>query len=237
MSHCLTIQKALTASDVFISTSPSLKAYKTEDGKPTWRFLLIFRRTLPYVRICTSYLETLLDYSMYSVLLYFINRFIVSPILHWPLRALCDLTHDGRWSTYDVSVLKLFNVSFQGKCARIGYHHQQNSPGWVIFLQLARRAALPVRCSMYIVYAFSLVFPYTPPPPVRCLSADQSQHKSNNFAYFLRRLAFAWGSLPSYTVCHNQWKRKLSLLVGSLRVAKSCCLYWADQSHPYDVKE
>ncbi len=31
-----------------------------------------------------------------------------------------DLTRDGRWSTYDVSVLKLSNVSFRGKCACMG---------------------------------------------------------------------------------------------------------------------
>jgi hypothetical protein len=28
-------------------------------------------------------------------------------------------TRDGRWSTYDVIVLKLSNVSFRGKCARM----------------------------------------------------------------------------------------------------------------------
>ncbi len=38
-------------------------------------------------------------------------------IPHWLLR---DLTRDGRWSTYDVSVLKLSNVSFQGKGPRMG---------------------------------------------------------------------------------------------------------------------
>ncbi len=35
-------------------------------------------------------------------------------ISHWPLPAVCDLTHAGRWSTYDVNVLKLSNVSFWG---------------------------------------------------------------------------------------------------------------------------
>ncbi len=34
--------------------------------------------------------------------------------------AVRDLTRDGRWSTYDVSVLKLSYVSFRGKCARMG---------------------------------------------------------------------------------------------------------------------
>jgi hypothetical protein len=37
-----------------------------------------------------------------------------------PLPAVCDLTRDGRWSTYDVSVLKLYNVSFLGRGARMG---------------------------------------------------------------------------------------------------------------------
>ncbi len=39
---------------------------------------------------------------------------------HWPMPAVRDLTRDGRWSTYDVSVLKMSNVSFRGKCARMG---------------------------------------------------------------------------------------------------------------------
>jgi hypothetical protein len=37
-----------------------------------------------------------------------------------PLPAVRDFTCDGRWSTYDVSVLKLYNVSFWGRCARMG---------------------------------------------------------------------------------------------------------------------
>jgi hypothetical protein len=41
-------------------------------------------------------------------------------IPHWPLPAVRDLTRDGKWSTYDVNVLKLTNISFRGKCARIG---------------------------------------------------------------------------------------------------------------------
>jgi hypothetical protein len=32
------------------------------------------------------------------------------------------------------------------------YQHHQNSPGWVIFLQLARRTALPAQC--FILYLF-----------------------------------------------------------------------------------
>ncbi len=41
-------------------------------------------------------------------------------IPHWPLPAVLNLNHDGRWSTCDVSVLKLSNVSFRGKYARMG---------------------------------------------------------------------------------------------------------------------
>jgi hypothetical protein len=41
-------------------------------------------------------------------------------IPHWPLPAVRDLTRDDRWSTYDVSVIKLSNVSFRGKCASMG---------------------------------------------------------------------------------------------------------------------
>ncbi len=43
---------------------------------------------------------------------------VVGPYPTWPLPAVHDLTRDGRLSTYDVSVLKLSNVSFRGKCAR-----------------------------------------------------------------------------------------------------------------------
>jgi hypothetical protein len=42
----------------------------------------------------------------------------VLPIPHRPLLpAVRDLTRDVRWSSYDVSVLKLCNASFRGKCA------------------------------------------------------------------------------------------------------------------------
>jgi hypothetical protein len=39
-----------------------------------------------------------------------------------------DLYRDGRWSTHNVSVLKLSNVSFRGKCARIGNNLKLPSP-------------------------------------------------------------------------------------------------------------
>ncbi len=60
-----------------------------------------------------------------------------------PLPAMRDLTRDGRWSTYNVSVLKLYNVSFRGRCARTGHPHQ------------AGRA--PCRPAVFYVYVFSLV--------------------------------------------------------------------------------
>jgi hypothetical protein len=41
-------------------------------------------------------------------------------IPQWLLSAVRDLTRYGRLSTYDVSVLKLSNVSFRGKYARMG---------------------------------------------------------------------------------------------------------------------
>jgi hypothetical protein len=45
-----------------------------------------------------------------------------------PLPAVRDLTRDGRWSTYNVSVLKLYTVSFRGRCARIGNTLRLSSP-------------------------------------------------------------------------------------------------------------
>ncbi len=45
-----------------------------------------------------------------------------------PLPPVLDLSRDGRRSTYDVSVLKLTNVSFRGKCARMGNSLKLPSP-------------------------------------------------------------------------------------------------------------
>ncbi len=49
---------------------------------------------------------------------------------HTPLAlpAVRDLTRDGRWSTYDVSVFKLSNVTFWGKCARMENNLKLPSP-------------------------------------------------------------------------------------------------------------
>jgi hypothetical protein len=76
-----------------------------------------------------------------------------------PLPAVRDLTRNGRWGTYDVSVLKLANVSFQGKCARMGNSLKLPSPTKLARLghfppsSQAGRLAGPVIC----VYVFSLV--------------------------------------------------------------------------------
>ncbi len=72
-----------------------------------------------------------------------------------------DLNHDGRWSTYDVSVLKLSNVSFRGKCARMGNTLKLPSPTKLAQLghfppgSQAGRLAGPV----FYVYVFYLVLP------------------------------------------------------------------------------
>jgi hypothetical protein len=75
---------------------------------------------------------------------------------NWPLPPVRDLTCGDSWSTYDESVLKLSKFHSEeyphAWDTLYSYNHQQNSPGWVIFLQLARRAALPARCSMYISF-------------------------------------------------------------------------------------
>jgi hypothetical protein len=78
----------------------------------------------------------------------------VRTIPHWPLPAVRDLTYDGRLSTCDESVLKLSKVSFRGKCTCTEHPLKLPSPTKLaIFLQLARRATLPARCS--VLYLFS----------------------------------------------------------------------------------
>ncbi len=103
---------------------------------------------------------------------------MVYNIPNWPLPAVCDLTRDGRWSTYDVCVLKLSNVSFRGKCAPMGNTLKLPSPTKLIFLQLSRRAALPARCSIRICLisglqcaeTFHLAFPERPQEKVDMLA-------------------------------------------------------------------
>ncbi len=71
-----------------------------------------------------------------------------------PLPALRDLTRDGRWSTYDVSVLKLYNVSFWGRCARKGHPLKLPSP-----TKLARLGHFPPASPVFYnyLYVFSLI--------------------------------------------------------------------------------
>jgi hypothetical protein len=75
--------------------------------------------------------------------------------------AVRDLTRDGRWSTYEASVLNLSNVSFLGKCARIGNTAKIPSPTKLARLShfppasQAGRLAGPVFYSMYTVCIFS----------------------------------------------------------------------------------
>jgi hypothetical protein len=65
-----------------------------------------------------TWLSAVCDTGRISFLL---KRISIHTDIHcWPLLAVRDLTCDGRWSSYDVSVLKLSNVSFKGKCARMG---------------------------------------------------------------------------------------------------------------------
>jgi uncharacterized membrane protein len=70
-----------------------------------------------------------------------------------------DLTRDGRWSSYDVSVLKLSNVSFRGKSARMGNTLNLPSP-----TKIARLGHFPPAIQaghlagpVFYVYVFSLV--------------------------------------------------------------------------------
>jgi hypothetical protein len=84
-----------------------------------------------------------------------------------------------------VHVLKLSKVSFRAQYAhmentlKLLYYHQQNSPGWVIFLKLCRRAALPARCSIRICLisglqcaeTFHLAFPERPQEKVDMLAS------------------------------------------------------------------
>ncbi len=79
-----------------------------------------------------------------------------------PLPAVRDLTRDGRWSTYDVSVLKLYNVSFRGKCARMGNTLKLPSPTKLARLghfppaSQAGRLAGPVFLYMSFLWSISL---------------------------------------------------------------------------------
>jgi hypothetical protein len=76
--------------------------------------------------------------------------------LHLP--ALRDLTRDGRWSSYDVSVLRLYNISFRGRCERTGHPLKLPTttklarPGHFPLASQAGRLAGP----LFYVYVLSL---------------------------------------------------------------------------------
>jgi hypothetical protein len=96
----------------------------------------------------------------YGSQLIIISVQVAGSIPHWPLPAVCDLTRDGRLSTYDESVLKLSKVSFRGKCARTGHPLKLPSPtkparlGHFPPASQAGRVAGPVFYAM--LYIFSL---------------------------------------------------------------------------------
>jgi hypothetical protein len=72
-----------------------------------------------------------------------------------PMPAVRDLTRDGRWSTYDVIVLKKMREKI-----RTDRSHRTPSKATITnktrpagsFSSLARRGALPARCSMYMSF-------------------------------------------------------------------------------------
>jgi hypothetical protein len=61
------------------------------------------------------------DFNLYILKKYlFIPLLVLCIPILWGPAMQCGLTRSDRWSTYDVSLLKLSNVSFRGKCARMG---------------------------------------------------------------------------------------------------------------------
>jgi hypothetical protein len=116
-----------------------------------------------------------------------------------------DLTRDGRWSTYDVSVLKLSNVSFWGKCARMGNTLKIPSP-----TKLARMGNFPptrqagrLAGPVFYVYVFSLSIS-------NCLYICQSAERLNILCSGLGMLVpttklfrSCWYWAPSLLVCLN----------------------------------
>jgi hypothetical protein len=87
----------------------------------------------------------------------FLTLMLVSTMGRRPLPAVRDPIRDGRWSTYDGCKCTQENGGdyAQRQVTLYSYHFQQISPSWVIFLQLARRGALPARCSMYMSFLCS----------------------------------------------------------------------------------
>jgi hypothetical protein len=93
-------------------------------------------------------------------------------------------TRDGRWSTYDVSVLKLSYVSFRGKCTRKGNTLKIPSPTKLARLghfppaSQAGRLAGPV----FYVYVFSLVNTVMCSMPY---NADTKTHKARILSKYI----------------------------------------------------
>jgi hypothetical protein len=72
-----------------------------------------------------------------------------------PKPAVRDLTRDGRWNTYDVSVHKLYNVLFWGKCARRGQPLKlpsQTKLGWPGHFPPASQEGRPAGPVFYVLY-------------------------------------------------------------------------------------
>jgi hypothetical protein len=127
----------------------------------------------------------------------------------YPTATVRDLTRDGRWRTYDVSVLKLSNVSFRGKCARMEtlkrYHHQQNSPGWVIFLQLARRASVLLCICLFSENTGAGDIPY------KCRMKENFKKYHTVLTLLIQKLTqasfqHAFGIRFGQFVAHNRWR-------------------------------
>jgi hypothetical protein len=91
------------------------------------------------------------------------------------LPAVRDLTHDGIWSTYAIPPSLLFptkNWRSAGNAPQLKlYHHQQNSPGWVIFLQLAKWASLLGQSSSLRPHWFYILSETACPPPTKATQA------------------------------------------------------------------
>jgi hypothetical protein len=83
-----------------------------------------------------------------------------------PLPAVRDLTPDGRWSTYDVSILKLYNVHSGEGCARMGNTLKLPSP-----TKLARLGHFPP-ASQAGRLAGPVFYVYISSPPLLVLAAS-----------------------------------------------------------------
>jgi hypothetical protein len=76
-----------------------------------------------------------------------------------PLPAVRDFTHDDKWSTYDISVLKKMCVGGGGRCAQTGHPLKLPLPTKLARLDHFSPASQAGRLAglMFYVYVFSLV--------------------------------------------------------------------------------